>query len=174
MRFGGLTALNKVELVVPKGSVVAVIGPNGSGKSTLFNVITGLVQAEEGSIHFHGEEIMGLPDYQILEKGIARTFQNLRLFANLTVMENALIGQHARLKTGTLAAILRPPGTKRRGGTGARVGDGDLLDLRQPADAARRRRWWPACPTPIGAASRSRARWRRGRASCCWMSRRRG
>ena len=96
---------------MPKGGVVAVIGPNGSGKSTLFNVITGLVEAEEGSIRFHGEEIMGLPDYQILEKGIARTFQNLRLFPNLTVMENALIGQHARLKTGTLAAILRPPGT---------------------------------------------------------------
>jgi branched-chain amino acid transport system permease protein len=111
VRFGGLTALNRVELMVPKGGVVAVIGPNGSGKSTLFNVITGLVEAEEGSIRFHGEEIMGLQDYQILEKGIARTFQNLRLFPNLTVMENALIGQHARLKTGTLAAILRPPGT---------------------------------------------------------------
>ena len=104
MRFGGLTALNKVEIMVPKGSVVAVIGPNGSGKSTLFNVITGLVPAEEGSIRFHGEEIMGLPDYQILERGIARTFQNLRLFANLTVMENVLVGQHARLKTGPLGA----------------------------------------------------------------------
>ena len=111
VRFGGLTALNKVEIKVPKGGVVAVIGPNGSGKSTLFNVITGLVEAEEGSIRFHGEEIMGLQDYQILEKGIARTFQNLRLFANLTVMENALIGQHARLKTGVVAAVLRPPGT---------------------------------------------------------------
>jgi branched-chain amino acid transport system permease protein len=111
VKFGGLTALNKVELVVPMGGVVAVIGPNGSGKSTLFNVITGLVHADEGSIRFHGEEIMGLPDYQILHKGIARTFQNLRLFPNLTVMENALIGQHARLQTGALAAILRPPGT---------------------------------------------------------------
>ena len=111
VKFGGLTALNKVDLVVPTGGVVAVIGPNGSGKSTLFNVITGLVEAEEGSIRFHGEEVMGLPPHKILEKGIARTFQNLRLFANLTVMENALIGQHARLKTGTLAAILRPPGT---------------------------------------------------------------
>jgi branched-chain amino acid transport system permease protein len=112
VRFGGLTALDKIDLVVPTGGVVAVIGPNGSGKSTLFNAITGLVPAEEGSIRFHGEEIMGLPDYQILAKGIARTFQNLRLFANLTVMENALIGQHARLRTGTIAAIFRPPGTK--------------------------------------------------------------
>jgi ABC-type branched-subunit amino acid transport system ATPase component len=111
VRFGGLTALNRVQLKVPKGSVVAVIGPNGSGKSTLFNVITGLVEAEEGSIRLYGDEIMGLADYQILEKGIARTFQNLRLFPNLTVMENALIGQHARLKTGVLAAIVHPPGT---------------------------------------------------------------
>ena len=112
VKFGGLVALNNIDIVVPTGGVVAVIGPNGSGKSTLFNVITGLVEAEDGSIRFHGEEVMGLPDYQILEKGIARTFQNLRLFTNLTVMENALIGQHARLRTGTLAAIFRPPGTK--------------------------------------------------------------
>ena len=112
VKFGGLTALNSVDLVVPNGGVVAVIGPNGSGKSTLFNVITGLVEAEAGSIRFHGEEIMGLPDYQILEKGIARTFQNLRLFANLTVMDNALVGQHARLRTGTVAAIVRPPWSK--------------------------------------------------------------
>jgi branched-chain amino acid transport system permease protein len=112
VRFGGLTALDKVDISVPTGGVVAVIGPNGSGKSTLFNVITGLVGATEGSIRFHGEEIMGLPDYKILAKGIARTFQNLRLFANLTVMDNALIGQHARLRTGTIAAIFRPPGTR--------------------------------------------------------------
>ena len=112
VKFGGLTALNKVDLVVPTGGVVAVIGPNGSGKSTLFNVITGLVEAEEGSIRFHGEEIMHLPPHAILKKGIARTFQNLRLFANLTVMENALVGQHARLRTSPLAAILRPPWSK--------------------------------------------------------------
>ena len=77
-------------------------------------------EADEGSIRFHGEEIIGLPPHEILEKGIARTFQNLRLFANLTVMENVLIGQHARLKTGVLRAILRPPGT-RRGGEAARA-----------------------------------------------------
>ena len=75
VRFGGLTALNKVDITVPNGSVVAVIGPNGSGKSTLFNVITGLVEADEGSIRFHGEEMIGLPPHTILAKGIARTFQ---------------------------------------------------------------------------------------------------
>jgi len=77
---------------VPRAGVVAVIGPNGSGKSTLFNVITGLVEAEEGSIRFYGDEIMGLADYQILEKGVARTFQNLRLFPNLTVLDNLRMG----------------------------------------------------------------------------------
>jgi branched-chain amino acid transport system permease protein len=111
VRFGGLTALNKVHITVPNGSVVAVIGPNGSGKSTLFNAVTGLVEAEEGSIRFHGEEVLGLPPHRVLELGIARTFQNLRLFSNLTVMDNALIGQHARLKTGVLQAIIRPPST---------------------------------------------------------------
>ncbi|MDE2005992.1 MAG: ATP-binding cassette domain-containing protein, partial [Rhodospirillales bacterium] len=80
VKFGGLTALNAVDIDVPTGGVVAVIGPNGSGKSTLFNVITGLVPAESGSIRFRGEEILGLHDYQILERGIARTFQNIRLF----------------------------------------------------------------------------------------------
>jgi branched-chain amino acid transport system permease protein len=108
VRFGGLTALNKVSLEVPTGDVIAVIGPNGSGKSTLFNVITGLVPAESGAIIFHGEELLGLPPHEILRKGVARTFQNLRLFTNLTVMENALIGQHSRLHTGVFSAILRP------------------------------------------------------------------
>ena len=112
VRFGGLTALDKVDIAVPAGGVVAVIGPNGSGKSTLFNVITGLVEAEAGSIIFHGAEMMHLPPHEILAKGIARTFQNLRLFTNLTVMENALIGQHARLSTGVMRAILRPRSTR--------------------------------------------------------------
>jgi len=112
VRFGGLTALNNVDITVPNGGVVAVIGPNGSGKSTLFNVITGLVEATSGSIRFRGEEIMHLPPHRILAKGVARTFQNLRLFPNLTVMENALIGQHARLTTGVLGAIIQPPGTR--------------------------------------------------------------
>jgi branched-chain amino acid transport system permease protein len=113
VRFGGLVALNKVTLSVPSGSVVAVIGPNGSGKSTLFNVITGLTAAEGGAIRFNAVDILGLPPHTILRHGIARTFQNIRLFNNLSVLDNVLIGQHARLKTGPIAAILRLPGTKR-------------------------------------------------------------
>ena len=174
VRFGGLTALNKVELMVPKGSVVAVIGPNGSGKSTLFNVITGLVEAEEGSIRFHGEEIMGLPDYQILAEG-----------HRAHVPEPAAVrqpdGDGERADRPARAAEDRhaggDPASARhagRGDAGARMGDGDLLDLRQPPDAAHRADGGRVCPMPIAAASRSPARWRRGRASCCWMSRPRG
>ena len=111
--FGGLKALDAVSIDVPAGGVVAVIGPNGSGKSTLFNVITGLVPASGGSIRFRGEEILGLHDHQILSRGIARTFQNIRLFPTLTVLQNVLVGQHARLSTGLFGAVFRPPGTRR-------------------------------------------------------------
>lgn len=109
VRFGGLVALNKVNLTVPAGSVVAVIGPNGSGKSTLFNTITGLTRAGEGSILFRGNEILGLPPHQILQTGIARTFQNIRLFTTLTVAENIMVGLHARLKAGPFSAVFRSP-----------------------------------------------------------------
>ena len=112
VKFGGLTALNAVDLTVPSGGVVAVIGPNGSGKSTLFNVITGLVPADSGSIRFHGVELLGLQPYQVLEQGVARTFQNIRLFPNLTVLENVLIGQHARLTSGPFSSVLHTPGNR--------------------------------------------------------------
>jgi branched-chain amino acid transport system permease protein len=113
VRFGGLLALRSVSLAAPAHSVLAVIGPNGSGKSTLFNAVTGLVHADEGSIRFAGIEIAGRPPHVVLERGIARTFQNLRLFPNLTVLENVLIGMHARLHTGAAEAILRLPHTMR-------------------------------------------------------------
>jgi branched-chain amino acid transport system permease protein len=113
VRYGGLVALNALDLVVPEGSVVAVIGPNGSGKSTLFNVITGLTRADAGSIKCRGVEITRLASHDILEHGIARTFQNLRLFTNLSVMDNVLVGLHARLRAGPLRAVLRLPATRR-------------------------------------------------------------
>ncbi len=109
VKFGGLVALNSVDLVVPAGGVVAVIGPNGSGKSTLFNVITGLVEADGGSIKFEGVELLGLRPDQVLTNGVARTFQNIRLFPNLTVLENVLIGEHARLTTGPIGAVAGTP-----------------------------------------------------------------
>ena len=111
--FGGLVALRSVSLSVPAGSVVAVIGPNGSGKSTLFNAVTGLVTPDSGSVRFAGREIGRLPSHRVLECGIARTFQNIRLFPNLTVLENVMIGMHARLGTGAVGALLRLPRTRR-------------------------------------------------------------
>jgi branched-chain amino acid transport system permease protein len=113
VRFGGLVALRAVALTVPAHSVLAVIGPNGSGKSTLFNTVTGLIAADEGTVRFAGEEIAGKPPHVVLERGIARTFQNIRLFPNLTVLENVLIGMHARLHTGAIKALLRLPRTQR-------------------------------------------------------------
>jgi branched-chain amino acid transport system permease protein len=113
VRFGGLVALRSVSLTVPAGSIVAVIGPNGSGKSTLFNAVTGLVSAQEGRVRFAGTDIAGLPPHVVLEHGIARTFQNIRLFPNLTVLENILIGMHARLATGMVGAMLRLPANRR-------------------------------------------------------------
>ena len=136
VRFGGLVALNAIDLTVPQGSVVAVIGPNGSGKSTLFNAITGLTEAESGTILFRGHELLGLRPDQVLDAGVARTFQNIRLFPNLTVMENILIGQHARLRTGPLGAVLNLPQHETRGSGRTRVGDAGPRHLRQPAAAA--------------------------------------
>jgi branched-chain amino acid transport system permease protein len=128
VRFGGLVALNKVNLAVPAGDVVAVIGPNGSGKSTLFNVITGLTAADGGTIRFDTQSLLGLPPHQILRRGVARTFQNIRLFTNLSVLDNVLIGQHARLKTGPIAAVFRPPSTRREEAA-ARVWATEILSL---------------------------------------------
>jgi branched-chain amino acid transport system permease protein len=128
VRYGGLVALNGVDLTVPAGGVVAVIGPNGSGKSTLFNVITGLTPDDGGVIRFDGKDLLGLPPHKILRAGVARTFQNIRLFNNLSVLDNVLIGQHARLKTGPIAAVFRPPGTRREE-VAARVWATEILAL---------------------------------------------
>jgi branched-chain amino acid transport system permease protein len=113
VRFGGLVALNAVDVRVAEHEIVALIGPNGSGKSTLFNAVTGLVPAEAGTIRLAGEEIGRLPPHRVLHRGVARTFQNLRLFPNLSVVENVMIGMHARLDTGTLGALLRLPAARR-------------------------------------------------------------
>ncbi len=113
VQFGGLVALRSVELNVPSHSVVAVIGPNGSGKSTLFNAVTGLLRPDSGKISFAGEDIGGRRPHVVLDRGIARTFQNIRLFPNLTVLENVMIGMHARLATGPVRALLRLPRTRR-------------------------------------------------------------
>jgi branched-chain amino acid transport system permease protein len=111
--FGGIKAVNHIDLDVTPGSIVAIIGPNGSGKTTFFNLITGLIEPDGGQVVLAGEDVTGLKPHRIVEKGIARTFQNLRLFPNMTLMENALVGAHARTSTGAIGAVLRLPRVKR-------------------------------------------------------------
>jgi branched-chain amino acid transport system permease protein len=108
-RFGGVAAADGIDLSVSAGELVSVIGPNGSGKTTLFNLITGLTRPDRGTIRLEGVVISGLPPHEIVARGVARTFQNVRLFNNLSVLENLLVGEHARLTSGALGAILRPP-----------------------------------------------------------------
>ena len=107
--FGGIHAVRNLNLSVMPGSIVGIIGPNGSGKTTFFNLVTGLTQPSAGSVMLAGEDITGLPPHVIVERGIARTFQNLRLFSNMTVLENVLVGTHSRTATGAIGAVLRMP-----------------------------------------------------------------
>ena len=111
--FGGVRAIDGLDLHVDKGEIVSVIGPNGAGKTTLFNLITGLIPTDEGKVEFEGVDILGLPPSAILERGIARTFQNVRLFPEMTVRENVMVAQHCRTKAGVLAAIFRTPAFRR-------------------------------------------------------------
>ena len=111
-RFGGLNAVDGVDLDVNAGEILSVIGPNGAGKTTLFNVVTGLYGPDEGSIEFDGHDLVGLQPNQICTLGIARTFQTVRLFPNMTVLENAMIGQHCRTRSGVFGAVLRLPRTR--------------------------------------------------------------
>jgi branched-chain amino acid transport system ATP-binding protein len=104
--FGGLTAVNQVEMVVPEGSIYSIIGPNGAGKTTFFNCISGFYQPEAGQISFLDQPIVGLPTHRICELGIARTYQNIRLFKEMTALENVLVGEHVRLKTNWIESIL--------------------------------------------------------------------
>jgi branched-chain amino acid transport system ATP-binding protein len=106
-RFGGLLAVNKFDIDVEEHSISSVIGPNGAGKTTFFNCITGFYVPDEGEIHFGGRTIQGLSTDQITRSGIARTYQNIRLFANMTAIENILVGQHPRLKASWVSAVFR-------------------------------------------------------------------
>ncbi len=106
-RFGGLVAVNKVDLVVPERSIVSLIGPNGAGKTTFFNCITGAYRPEEGTLYFAGTPLRDLRPDQITRLGIARTYQNIRLFHNMTTLENILTGEHPHLKSGLVEAVFR-------------------------------------------------------------------
>ena len=112
-RFGGLTAVNKMDFNLEKGEIVSIIGPNGAGKTTFFNTMTGIYRPEEGQIIFNGKSLLGLRSDQIAARGISRTFQNIRLFANMTVLENILVGMYVHLKQSPLDALLRLPAFKK-------------------------------------------------------------
>jgi branched-chain amino acid transport system ATP-binding protein len=110
--FGGLYALSGLDMEVREGEIVSVIGPNGAGKSTLFNVVTGIYAPDDGDIRYRGQSIVGLRPHQVVKLGIARTFQSVRLFPNMTILENAMVGQHARTKGGLFGSILRTPAVR--------------------------------------------------------------
>ena len=126
--FGGLVAVNKVDFTIPAGSIVSLIGPNGAGKTTFFNIIAGIYPLDGGSIAFRGADITNAVPSDVTKRGIARTFQNIRLFHNMTALENVLVGMHTRLKAGPIGAIFRPPWVVREERE-ARAKAGSLLHL---------------------------------------------
>ncbi|MFF0574270.1 ABC transporter ATP-binding protein [Streptosporangium saharense] len=109
MRFGGVTALREVGLTIGEGEIFALIGPNGAGKTTVFNVVTGVYQPTEGQVLFQGERISGVKRFRITKRGIARTFQNIRLFHNMTAIENVMVGADAHHRSGMLSVALGLP-----------------------------------------------------------------
>lgn len=112
--FGGVQAVGGVDIRVDRGKVLTIIGPNGSGKSTFFNLLTGIYAPDGGSIRLEGVDLAGLPSHRIAQAGIARTFQNIRLFNNLTVFENIMIGMHGSVRAGLLETVIGRRGLKRR------------------------------------------------------------
>jgi branched-chain amino acid transport system ATP-binding protein len=111
--FGGLLASDDIDFTIPRGAIVALIGPNGAGKTTFFNQLTGVYKPTSGSIVFDGTEVVDMPPHAITALGIGRTFQNIRLFAQMSALENVLVGMHCRLRSGILGAILRTGRVKR-------------------------------------------------------------
>jgi len=105
-QFGGVMAVNTVSFAVPRRALFGLIGPNGAGKTTLFNLITGLTAPTQGRLHYHGADITGLPSHRIAERGIARTFQNVRLFGDLSAIDNVMIARHVRTRSGLLSGVL--------------------------------------------------------------------
>ena len=111
-RFGGLVAVDHVDLEVEQKSIHAIIGPNGAGKTTFFNCVTGFYTIDEGRVEFDNKLLMDIPPDQITRRGISRTYQNIRLFANMTAIENLLVGQEPHLKASWLGAVFKPPSTR--------------------------------------------------------------
>ena len=111
--FGGLVAVDDVDFTIPRGSIISLIGPNGAGKTTFFNMLTGVYKPTAGRVVFDGEDIGGKPPHAATERGIGRTFQNIRLFEQMTATENVLVGMHCRLKGRMVPSIFGFPGVRR-------------------------------------------------------------
>ncbi len=136
--FGGLTAVSSVDFVMERGMIAGLIGPNGAGKTTFFNAITGIYGITSGELEFDGHSLIGLKPFHITALGIARTFQNIRLFANMTALENVLVGEHVRLHSGLVGQVIRTADTVKEEAS-ARAKGLDLLEFvglrRTDADA---------------------------------------
>ena len=113
MDFGGVRAVDQVDLTIDEGQIMGIIGPNGSGKTTFFNILTGIYKPTGGKFFFQGEDITGWTPHKVVQVGIARTFQNIRLFGNMSVLENILVGEHTKLTATLGGALLRTPGQRR-------------------------------------------------------------
>jgi ABC-type branched-subunit amino acid transport system ATPase component len=111
--FGGLVAVSDVDFAIKRGAIRSLIGPNGAGKTTFFNMITGVYKPTSGTVVLDGEDVTAKPPHAVTERGIGRTFQNIRLFQEMTAIENVLVGMHCRLKAGVIGGIVRGPRTKR-------------------------------------------------------------
>ncbi len=157
VKFGGLVALDSVTFEIRRGEILGMIGPNGAGKTTCFNAITGVYRPSSGSVIFDGAPLGRIKRHQITRRGIARTFQNIRLLGEMTALENVMVGTDARHKTSVPGALVRTPappagGDDRRSNVPRRC----CTSSASPAAARRRRR---TCPTATSAAWRSRAHW---------------
>jgi branched-chain amino acid transport system ATP-binding protein len=137
-RFGGVLAVDGVSLDVAEGTVVGLIGPNGAGKTTVFNLVTGNIQPDAGTVFFDGSDVTGLAPHQIVARGIARTFQSIRLFGGLSVLDNVLAGLDVRMKSGLLASVIGTPSQRReeRASREAALAELDFVGLAGKAAAA--------------------------------------
>src|SRR5919198_4557844 len=111
--FGGLVAVSEVDFTVPEGGIVSLIGPNGAGKTTFFNMLTGVYKPTAGRVVFAGEDMTGKPPHAFTQRGIGRSFQNIRLFQNMTALENVLVGMHVRLNASLFGALARTPAVRK-------------------------------------------------------------
>lgn len=168
IRFGGVTALDQVTFDIKEGEILGLIGPNGAGKTTCFNVMTGVYQATSGEIRFDGTRLARMKRFRITKLGIARTFQNIRLFKAMTALENVMVGADANSKVGLLNALFRTPCTGAPSRPPARRRSSCSTSS---ASVGAPRSWPRTSRTATSGGSRSRERWPRSRSCCASTSR---